>query len=556
MSFSSLKDIEFVNRQDELSSLYQRVLKADSGHAQNAVLAGQRGIGKTELLKQLFSHLFWKQDRVAPFSYTVNPALLSAAAFSKTYLTSFLCQRFAFPKKEQALLYRDGISIDTLSLLLEEWGAGWAKDLIDEYVQCAGDPLDALRVALAAPHRSTLATGMPVAVLLDDFHLIKGLSLDRVSDARLVSLFQEPLSHKKTSYIISGNAPELQEMPVVSGLERMPIHPLGPDGATSKTQVLLSEHEAAGNIPPLLLRHLGGNPFYLDCVITQASTKNNIDEKDFWSAYIHEIMEGQIALSCSAVLKSFFPDLGMRRVALAIAHKIHHTVEPLSCQRIAKSFALTEDRAHDCAYRLYLAGFIRGEFGVFRAVDDRALRDVIDCLYLREVLAKSTHDLTEHFFEALVPQKRNVVRYDMALPMVKEAELIAAQGLEQIGKNLNLNLETIGQLQIAVIEACINAIEHGRGSGDSVHVSVAVDDDQMEVSIESAGTEFIIRETGEPFRDQEATKTAGRGWGIKLIRRFVDQVKFEKTALGTKIVLVKKIEKSAGKEKENAINHE
>jgi anti-sigma regulatory factor (Ser/Thr protein kinase) len=51
-------------------------------------------------------------------------------------------------------------------------------------------------------------------------------------------------------------------------------------------------------------------------------------------------------------------------------------------------------------------------------------------------------------------------------------------------------------------------------------------------------------------------KAAGRGWGIKLIRRFVDDVRFEKTALGTKIVLVKKIEKSASKQKENTISHE
>ncbi len=556
MPFSSLKDIEFFNRQEELSSLSRRVLKADWGQAESAVLSGNRGIGKTELLKQLFSHLFWKQDRVAPFSFTVNPALLSVAAFSKTYLTSFLCQRLAFAKKEQALLYRDGISLDSLSLLIEENEADWAKDILDQYMQGAGDPLDALRIALAAPHRTMLATGIPVAVLLDDFHLIKGLSLDTVPDARLASLFQEPMSHRKTPYILSGNAAELQEMSVVSGLERIAIRPLTAEGAMAKANTLLSAHEATGTVPPILMRHLGGNPFYLGCAVTQACAKSNPDEKDFWNAYIHEIVVGQIALSWSGVLKNFFPDLGMRRVALAIAYKIHHTVEPLSCQRIAKSFTLTEDRAHEIAYNLYLAGFIRGEFGVFRAAEDRVLRDVIDSLYLREILARSPHDLTEHFLEALVPQKGHIARYDMSLPMVKEAELIAAQGLEQIGKNLNLNLETIGQLQIAVIEACINAIEHGRGNDDNVYVSITVDDEQMEVSVESAGMEFIIQETGEPFRDQEAVKTGGRGWGIKLMKRFVDQVRFEKTALGTKIVLVKKIEKTAGKQKETAISHE
>jgi anti-sigma regulatory factor (Ser/Thr protein kinase) len=148
------------------------------------------------------------------------------------------------------------------------------------------------------------------------------------------------------------------------------------------------------------------------------------------------------------------------------------------------------------------------------------------------------------------------MRFDMTLPMAREAELIVAQSLEQIGKNLTLNQDAIGQLQIAVIEACINAIEHGRGADDKVYVSVAVDEDQMEVSVESAGQEFIIRETGEPFRDQEAEKKTGRGWGIKLMKRFVDHVTFEKTANGTKIVLVKKIEKAAGIKKEDTANRE
>jgi anti-sigma regulatory factor (Ser/Thr protein kinase) len=338
---------------------------------------------------------------------------------------------------------------------------------------------------------------------------------------------------------------ELQEMPVVSGLERIQVHPLGPEATSSMVLSLLNAHEAEGIMPPLLIRQLGGNPYYIGCIVTRACEKNNPDEKDFWNAYIQEIMEGTLAHSWSKVLKRFFPDLGQRRIALAITSKIYHTSEALSCQRIAKIFALTDSQANDIMQALYLAGFIRGEFGTFRAMDDRVLRDIVDSLSMREILAKSTHDLEEHFHEALVPQKEKAVRFDMTLPNSKDAELIVAQSLEQIGKNLNINQEAIGQLQIAVIESCINAIEHGRGMDDKVYISIAVEEDHLEVSVESAGQEFIVQETGEPFRDQEAAKTTGRGWGIKLIKRFVDDVKFEKTTYGTKIVLIKKIEKSA-----------
>jgi anti-sigma regulatory factor (Ser/Thr protein kinase) len=556
MPFSALQETDFFGRGEELAGLSRRVLQADKGMAQSAVLSGPRGIGKTELLKQLFGSLFWRQDHVVPFYYTVNPALLSAAAFSKNYLTQYLCQRLAFEKKEQSLLYLDGMSIDGLSALVEEREAVWAREILDRYIQSTGDPADALRIALSAPHQSAMATGMPVAILIDEFHRLKGLHIDGAPDPRLISLFEVPMSFQKSTHVITGNEAEIFEMPVASRLERIPVQPLGPEDASSRALSLLHAYEAEGKTPPLLLRHLGGNPFYLGCVLRTACDKKNLEEKDFWKAYAREIVEGALALSWSSILKSYFPDVGLRRAALAIVYKIYHTSEPLSCRRIAKSFALTDTQAEAIAYALYLAGFVRGEFGVFRAVEDRVVRDIIDCLYMKEILGKPAHDLEQEFLEKSLPEKEGVLRFDMTLPMIKEAELVAAQCLEQIGKTLHINQDAIGQLQIAVIEACINAIEHSKGTEKKIYVSFVADGDRVEVSIESAGREFVVQETGEPFGDREHAKASGRGWGIKMMKRFADEVRFEKTARGTKTVLVKNLSKSAGVQKEDTANRE
>jgi serine/threonine-protein kinase RsbW len=555
MLFSQLQEKDFVDRQEELDGLFARVLQADGGRARSVVLSGPRGIGKTELLSHLFGRLFWKQERVAPFQLTVNPALLSAAAFAKAYLSRFLCQRLAFQKREQALLMSNGISLDALTSLVEEQEAHWAKEILDQYAQNSGDPLDALQVALAAPRRSVVATGTPVAVLIDDFHLLRGLHLGGGPDPRLASLFEEPVSYGKTPHVITGNA-ELQEMPVAGSLERMPLMPFGPEAASSRVLSLLKDREARTDAPPLLLRRLGGNPLYLECVVTRAGAASNPDDKDFWSAYIREITEGTLSLTWMADFKRAFPDPGMRRVGLEMAYKIYHSAEPLSSRRMARMFSLQESGAQDTAHALYLAGFIHGEFGVFRAIEDPVLKDIIDCLYGREVLGKSVPDLEKDLLERLVPQKEREVRFDITLPMAKDAELVAAQALEQIGKSLDLSQEAVGQMQIAVIEACINAMEHGRGTDGKVFVSITADVDRLEVSVESAGREFIIEETGEPFSDPGGRKTPGRGWGIKLIKRFVDHIKFEKTSRGTKVVLVKKLEKSPDMQKENAKNHE
>lgn len=555
MSFSSLREKDFFDRREELTGLFRRVLQADLGAAQSIVLSGPRGMGKTELLKQLFGLLFWTQERVAPFFYTVNPALISAPAFSRDYLTAYICQRLAFRKKEQALLDHSGTTLEGLRALVENHDAAWATDLIDRYLRSASNPMDALRVALAAPRRATLATGAAAAVLIDDFHWLSALRIEGVPEGQAVSFFADALAFGKTPHVLAGNAAELLEMPVTGGLERVYVRPLGVAGAQARVQALLGSMEAEGSAPHLLLRRLGGNPLYLGRVVMRAGLKAKPDENDFWNAYVQEVMDGALFLFWSAALKTAFPDLRLRRTALAILHKIHHAAEAPTIQQIAASFSLSESQASGIAHTLSLAGFIRGEFGLFRAGDDQVLRDVIDCLYLKEMAAKAPRDVEQELRGTLLPQKEQTVRFDLTLPMTQEAELVAAQCLEQIGRNLRMSEDAVGQLQIALIEACINAMEHSRGAERKVYVSIAADEAQLEVSVESTGREFILQETGEPYGDRES-HPANRGWGLKLIKRFADQVKFEKTVGGTKIVLLKKIGAGADIRREDAPNRE
>jgi len=556
MPFSALQEKDHFGRQEELAALTKRVTLAQGETAQSAVLSGRRGMGKTELLKQLFGRLFWRQRGAVPFFYTVNTALLSVEVFSRNYLTRFLCQRLAYQKKEQALLHLDGISLADVSSLLEERGETWASEILNQYERSTGDPIDALRIALNAPSLSALATGTSVVVLIDEFHRLKGIHRGGIPEPRLVALFEEPVSSGKTPHIITGNLPELQEMPIASGLEQIPLLPLGSESMSSKAHALLGKQGIEGNVPHLLQRHLGGNPYYLQCVVKAACAKRTPDEKDFWNAYMGEIREGALALFWSAVLKHFFPDLAMRRIALSAAHAIYHSSEPLSFKRIARPLALTDAQTSDVLQALYLGGFIRGEFGVFRAVDDRVVRDIIECIYLREILAKSRIEQEQYFLESLFPQREHTVRFDITVPNARESELVVAQCIEQIGKNLQLTEDTIGQMQIAVIEACINAIEHGKGADGKIRISVTADSDRLSVSIESAGPEFIVQETGEPFSDQEAAKASNRGWGIKLMKRFADEVTFERIPGGTRTILMKKLGTPAGVRKGDATHHE
>jgi anti-sigma regulatory factor (Ser/Thr protein kinase) len=557
MPFSTLQEKDLFGRKEELTELYHSSLGADTGAARSIFLSGPRGIGKTEILKQLFNHLFWKQDRVVPFYYTVNNALLSASDFSRDYLTCYICQRLAFENKEQALIHLDGLSTQGLAALVEERQAAWAQEILDRFIRSSDSPRDQLRVALSAPHQSALSIGKPVVIMIDEFQRLNHLHIGDAADSRLASLFEVPLSYPGTPHVITGCELEIQEMPVAGLLARMHVNPLGREDAS---QMFLSLLRASGAtvdaVPHTLVRCLGGNPFYIRCVAKAAGGTKTPDKDDLWRAYLREITGGTIYLYWSSIVKSFFPDLAMRRAMLEITRKIHRSDEPLTEQKVSTSLPASGSHAESALQALHRAGLVRGEFGVFRIPEDRVVVDFMNCLYAREVLGKNANDIGKEFLEQAAGPPKKGCSVELTLPMIKDAELIAARCLEQIGRNLHLGEETIGQMQIAVVEACINALEYGKGEDNKVGVRFEFDKDHLMASIESAGREFVLRETGEPFEGLKLTGDSGRGWGIKLMKRFMDSVRFEKTARGTAVVLTKYLSQSADVQKEAPANSE
>ncbi len=559
MPLKILPEKDFFSRREELADLYRRALEAEKGNAQSIYLSGHRGVGKTELLKQLFNYLFWKQDKIAPFYYSVNNAILSVSDFSRDYLTHYICQRLAFEEKETSLIYLNGLSIEGLTSILEERKTTWALEILDRYTQ-SHEPIDCLRIALNAPHESTLATGKAAVLMIDEFQRLKNLHVEGNVEPMLASLFEMPLSFRKTMHLFTGNQTEIQEMPITGGLARIKLRPLRlEDSALMLASLLEGYGVKIDLIPQALLNHLGGNPFYIRCITRATGLTKKSGEKDCWGAYIKEINSGNIYLYWAAVLKCFFPEMELRRNVLDITNKIYHSGEALSHNRVNRLLRMLSpgrEHAEAMAKTLYLSGFVSGEFGVFRAPRDRVLIDFIDCLYMKEVLGKSYRDIERGLLERASGAKGRGISFEMTIPMVREAELVAARSLEQIGKNLHLNQDVIGQLQMAVIETCINAIEHSKGEDKKIYLSFDFTEDHVEIAVESSGREFISQETGEPFVGRGLKEDAGRGWGIKLMKNFADSVRFEKTERGTKVVLVKNLLKSANVDKEDTASNE
>ncbi len=126
--------------------------------------------------------------------------------------------------------------------------------------------------------------------------------------------------------------------------------------------------------------------------------------------------------------------------------------------------------------------------------------------------------------------------FEMVVPMGEDTELIAAHAVEEIARRHSFGVKEINQIKTALVEACINATEHSKSSDRKIYQRFEIDGDKMLITISNRGLRFKGQET------TEITPTAGRrGWGLKLMKSLMDEVRFEQVDDGTRILMTKQI---------------
>ncbi len=531
----------FIGRSEDLLFLARWAGAAGSAAAGSLVLTGGPGTGKTALLQRLAARLFWKQERVAPFFYPAAGAVLDAADLARDHLASFLRQRLAFELRDQNLLHRTAVSLEELEEQAGRRGSGWAGELISRFRRCT-EPLLQLRMAIQAPVASAAATGRPVAVMIDDLPLLDGLCRSDPKGPSLLPLFLASVADRRTPHLLAGCSAAMAEL-VLPALSCMELRPLTPRESDLLLQEMLQARGlSAAEAPPALLGLLNGNPLYLRRVAMAAQAGNGDAGEMLWRAYLQEITAGGLQRYFVGKLTMLFSAPQGRRAVLEELHRL--------CRTGAQTTAAAPDAlTPEAARRLLCSGFLQPGFSAWRAPDDGVLRDCIALLCEREFTGMPEDELLRRVLAERTDRPQDVRSWDLVVPLTPRSELVVAQSLEQIGKNLHIAEEAIGQLQMAVIEACINAIEHTRGGDRRLYASFRIFPDRLEARIESQGTDFLHGETGEPPSEPSLREGPQRGQGIRLMKRFADEVRFERTGKGTRVVLVKDLSRAAaGKE--------
>jgi serine/threonine-protein kinase RsbW len=129
----------------------------------------------------------------------------------------------------------------------------------------------------------------------------------------------------------------------------------------------------------------------------------------------------------------------------------------------------------------------------------------------------------------------------LTAPNKPDFEVIISNIASSIAKTLKLTDDQIEEIKLAVIEACLNSFEHSKSPDNSVVVKFYPEKDHLKIVIEDKGVGFNPSEIKAPDIKKIITgeESRHRGWGLKIIKSFMDDVKIESSKSGTRMTLVK-----------------
>ena len=129
------------------------------------------------------------------------------------------------------------------------------------------------------------------------------------------------------------------------------------------------------------------------------------------------------------------------------------------------------------------------------------------------------------------------------LPVVPNVELVAAKAVEALGGALGMHQTRVEAVSVAVVEACLNAMEHG-GGGVTVRLTGENDGgrSRMVVEVEDGGVGFDPATAPRNKASQVLGCASKRGWGLTLIRELMDNVEIESQPGRTVVRMSKYVE--------------
>ncbi len=116
----------------------------------------------------------------------------------------------------------------------------------------------------------------------------------------------------------------------------------------------------------------------------------------------------------------------------------------------------------------------------------------------------------------------------LTIPAKPEYVTLVRLALSGLSQTASLPEETLGDLKLAVTEACSNSVRHAYGEGEgAVEIVYELHPDKLVVEISDDGRGFTLDEN-----DMEPDRLVEGGLGIAIIRELADELELGRRADG------------------------
>lgn len=132
----------------------------------------------------------------------------------------------------------------------------------------------------------------------------------------------------------------------------------------------------------------------------------------------------------------------------------------------------------------------------------------------------------------------------LTLPMEPNLEVLASQVATAMAEFMGMSPERVDEVRMAVVEVCINAIEHSRSPDGKIYLTFEVlggrEPETLRITVRDLGVGFAPDDVEEPSIVEKLHATRKRGWGLKIIRGLMDDVSIESDETGTRVMMWKR----------------
>jgi serine/threonine-protein kinase RsbW len=137
-------------------------------------------------------------------------------------------------------------------------------------------------------------------------------------------------------------------------------------------------------------------------------------------------------------------------------------------------------------------------------------------------------------------EKNIPAEIELVIPIIPSMELAATKTAQAVADYMDLDEEKTAEVTMALIEACINAFEHGKGAENNVYIRFILEKEALIIEIKDKGKGFDSENVEVPDIEKKLHSKRKRGWGLQLMRELMDEVVIDSGAEGTTITMTKK----------------